>query len=539
MKTPKIFLSLSLTLLIGVVSCNEKKSQNKYANPEELERIHQFFNTLNSGYNFTLESINEGNVRRSLFVYDRYCFYYNFINYSSRGEHGMFYIEGQSVQDFHISNSEVVIDFHEGPGKVEVVENFAHDDYGYEFANIPISELLNVNWKNFYKVDDNEYYTQDRKINRVFCYYTNEYLCNWNDEYYDEEHYVDFSKSKSTLIFNPDGSATVFFEPYYKSNVGFESDGSILNIYNVGTTADEIIFNYREHPNPITKKANYGFNSDRYEITFGDAEIPFSEKFSGYISMIEDYNNAAITIYDMCYEDGIVADIVSNLGDDWALNEEDSAYWTSQKHHEVKTYVSESTITEFVQGQYIDNTVEVYLSFGVSPVSLEPTQVDKTLRPRGFFVMEIYRKLGEEAITDVNDITTYLETNVGSEYLFDLSRLRAYQYLVMRDYTENLTIKAAFESQGIYLFSYIELRIENLAENRVISFANGCKNDLLENDCYSTVTLDNNYNLSTEPDLEYFAGSENPLIQVMGAPIKDNANKITGYQIIIMCYGLN
>ena len=153
--------------------------------------------------------------------------------------------------------------------------------------------------------------------------------------------------------------------------------------------------------------------------------------------------------------------------------------------------------------------------------------------------MEIYRKLGEEAITDVNDITTYLETNVGSEYLFDLSRLRSYQYLVMRDYTENLTIKAAFESQGIYLFSYIELRIENLAENRVISLANGCKNDLLENDCYSTVTLDNSYNLSTEPDLEYFAGSENPPVQVMGAPIKDNANKITGYQIIIMCYGLN
>lgn len=538
MKTSKLFLSLSVAFLLGVVSCNEKKQANKYANPEELERIHELFSLMKDEYNFTLNSINDFNIKRTLSVYDKYCFYYSFINYSSSGSRGMFYIENQGTQDFHIDRDQVVVDFHEGPGKVELVENFAHSDDDSEFAHLPMSQLLNIDWTHFYKTDENTYWTKDKAINRVFCYYANEQLSNWNDIYggNDEERYISFSKSKSTLTFNEDGTVTIFFEPYQVRDVGFECDGATLIISDIGETTNEIISNYREHPDPVNKKENYGFNSSKYSSTLGNVVIPFSDKYSGYISMIEDYNNAVITIYDMSYEDGIVTDIVSNLGENWTYDEEDSAYWTEQKQHEVKTYKAESTITEYSQGHYVDTTVEVYISFGISPVSLEPTVVDRTLRPRGFFVMEIYRKLGQEAVTDVDEIVEYLETYVGEEYLFDLVRLRSYQYLVMRDLTENPTIIDAFEEQDIYLFNYIELRVENLPENRAKSFASNVKSDLLERECYSEVVLDNDYNLSTTPSLDYFSDIEEPLMQVLGSPIVDGAEQITGYKIIILCY---
>ena len=538
MKTSKLFLSLSVALLLGVVSCNEKKPAKKYANPEELERIHQLFTSMQEEYNFTLSSSNDFNVRRTLSVYDQYCFYYSFINYSSSGSRGMFYVENQGTQDFHIENDQVVVDFHEGPGKVELVENFAHSDDDSEFAHLPMSQFLNIDWTHFYKIDDDTYYTKDRAINRVFCYYTNEHLSNWNDIYggNNEERYISFSKSKSTLTFESDGTVTIFFEPYQVMDVGFECEGATLTISNIGETTNETISNYRENPDPISKKEGYGFNSNRYRATLGNVEIPFSDKYSGYISIIEDYNNAVITVYDMSYEDGIVTDIVSQLGSNWTYDEEDSAYWTEQKHHEVKTYKSNSTITEYIQGQYVDNVVEVYISFGVSPVSLEPTQVDKTLRPQGFFVMEIYRKLGQEAVTDVNEIITYLDTYVGEEYLFDLTRLRSYQYLVMRDYTENPTIIHAFEEQGIYLFNYIELRVENLSENHAKSFARSVQNDLSQKECYSEVILDNDFNLTAQPSLDYFSDIEEPLMQILGSPIIDSLGQITGYKLAIICY---
>lgn len=534
-----LFISSSVLLLsAGIISCNtnNKSSKKAYTDPEKLERLKDLFESMSTNYNFTLRSSNEGETTRTLSVYDRYCYYYTYQTRVRRGEHGMFYVEGQSTQDYHIDNNQVVIDFHEGPGKVELVENFAHDDYGNEFAHIPMSELLNVDWTHFYKVDENNYYTQDRKINRVFNYYTNEYLANWNDEYGGEEYYVDFSKSKTSFTFEADGSVSITFLPKYKSNVGFTSDGSFLTISKIGTTSNSIISDYLANPTPISKKEGYGFNTQDYQATFGDVSIPFSSKFSGYISPIEDYKNAAITVYDMCYEDGLLNDIRNNLPDNWEYDENESVVLSNMMGHDVYSYHSLSTITQEVEGQTVENTVDVYYSIAEVPAS--GSQVDLTLRPKGFFVGEIYRKLGEEAITEFDDIEAYLENNTNTDYLPDISRAEPYS-CILRDYSENETIRQSFASQNYYLDNYLVLRVEGISSNGAINLARNFRDDLNKLECYSSVSLDSStYELDASPNLAYFNNKGEPYMQIYGSTIKNSDDEIVGYQLVIIAYEL-
>ena len=544
MKNIKFWLLFAATTLTGsVLSCsNNNKGGNKphvdpepeYTDPEELIKLEDLFSNMSNEYNFTLCSENEGQTIRTLNVFDKYCYYYAYQTVTKGGEHGMFYVENQSTQDFHIEDNQIVIDFHEGPGKVELVENFAHDDYGSEFAHIPMSELLNVNWTHFYKVDENNYYTQDKKINRVFNYYTNQYLANWKDDYGGEEYYVNFSKSKTTITFNEDGSVFVTFLPKYKSSVGFSSEGSFLTISNIGTTSNQTISDYLANPTPITKKEGYGFNEQDYQATFGNVSIPFSNKFSGYFSAVEDYKNAAITVYDMCFEQGLLEDIQDNLPDNWEYDAQESLTLTQRMGHSVYSYHSLSTLTQEVEGQTVENTVDVYYSLAQVPAS--GSVVDLTLRPNGFFVGEIYRKLGEEAITDFDEIETYLDNNTNIDYLPDLTRAKPYS-CILRDYTENESIRQTFVAQGFYLYTYLVLRIEGISSGGAINLSKNFRDDLQKLECYSSVSLDDTtYDLVADPDIDFFEEAGEPYMQIFGSTIKNSEQTIIGYQLIMMAY---
>ena len=542
MKASKLFVLFGLLSLTGgVLSCsnNSKGGDHKpkdpeYTDPSELGKLEALFNALSTGYNFTLDSHNEADVYRTLNVFNKYCFYYSYHSFTKQGEHGMFYVEGQSTQDFHIENNQVVVDFHEGPGKVELVENFAHDDYGSEFAHIPMSELLGIDWTHFYKVDEDNYYTQDKAINRVFNYYTNEYLANWKDDYGGEDYYVNFDKSKTSFKFNNDGSVSITFLPKYQKNVSFSSNGSFLTISNIGATENPTISAYLANPNPITKRENYGFNEQDYLATFGNVSIPFSSKFSGYMSPYEDYKNAAITVYDMCYENGILEDIQSNLPDNWEYDEEESNYWTKEMGHTTYSYHSLSTISREVEGQTIENEVDVYYSIAMVPAGTD--EVERTLRPNGFFVGQVYRKLGEEAITDYDEIVAYLENNTNMDYLPDITRVQPYSP-VLRDYTEKDVIKQSFIAQGFYLYNYLELRVEGLSSGGAIRLAKNFRDDLNKLSCYSSVELnETTYDLTAMPDTNYFNQNGEPYMQIMGSAIRNSESEIVGYQLLIIAY---
>ena len=545
MKANKWLLLLSVITLSGALFGCDKSSGGsnppaptpgpEYPDPSELGKLESLFSSLTNEYNFTLHSHNEGDTDRVLNVYSKYAYYYSYSSYSHQGDYGRFYVEGQGAQDFHIENEQVVIDFHEGPGKINMVEYFAHDDYGDEFVHIPMSELLEVDWTHFFKSDENTFYTNDKKINRVFNYYTNEFYANWNDDYGGEEWYITFSKSKTVITFNNDDTVTVTFIPSYTKRVpsGATRTGSVLTISNIGTTSNQIISDYLANPQTFEKRESYDFNEVDYAATFGDVSIPFSSKFSPYISPIESYKNAAITVYDMCYETGLLADIQANLPANWAYDEKESNALTRQMGHLVYSYHATSTVISIVEGQEVENEVDVYYSIAEVPAS--GSTADRTLRPNGFFVGEIYRKLGTEAITDYDDIVSYLDTNTDLNYLPDISRIQPYSN-VLRDYTEEETIREAFEAQDLYLYNYLVLKIEGLSSGGAINLARNFRDDIKDKECYSEVTLSNTYDLNAAPNITFFNKLGEPYVQLMGSTIKDSSNTIIGYQLIILSY---
>ena len=78
--------------------------------------------------------------------------------------------------------------------------------------------------------------------------------------------------------------------------------------------------------------------------------------------------------------------------------------------------------------------------------------------------------------------------------------------------------------------------MENLSENHAKSFARSVQNDLSQKECYSEVILDNDFNLTAQPSLDYFSDIEEPLMQILGSPIIDSLGHITGYKLAIICY---
>ena len=542
----KISRNLTIAVLItlfGVTACNQKGSKSAapihYADPSELSKLENLFTNLSTSYNFTLNSVNESNINRTLNVFDKYSFYYTYINKTSRGEKGLFYIEDQGVQDFIVKDNNVNILFYEGPGKVEVVENYAHDDYGGQFSHLAMSSLLNVDWTHFYKIDENTYYTDDKDINRVFCLFSNCYYANWNDPIGGEESSLSYKGSKTTFTFKENGDVDILFNPKMKALNQEDYDsyygGSKLYIKNIGSTANEAISNYMEHPNPITKKDNYGFNLVNYYSTFGDVSIPFSNKLSGYLSLNEDYSQAAVTVYDTNPDVTVIDDIKNNLTSNWIYDEEESNYWTNQMGHKVYSYHSESTLTTYVQGSPVENQIEVYYSFGISPYDNHTTIIDQTLRPNGFFVGQIYRRLGEEAITNYDDIVKYFTEIDVISYLPNFEKLKSYD-LVLRDYSDNALLQEAFNEQGYYLYGYYDLTIENVTASKLYGLARNIRDDLNNCGFYSSVTLNTEtYDLQAAPDNAKFLADDSYPMQIIGSALKDSDNNINAYQLLIIC----
>ena len=516
---PVMFLSL-------LVSCGTPNTAN-----HSLDPVKELFEQLNNDYNFTLESVNEAKTSRKLEVFDRYCYYYSYQTRVRHGESGVFYIENQGVQDFELVNGEVNILFHEGlsEGKIDLVESFAHDDYGSQFAHIPMSSFLGVNYKKFVKKGDNTFTSEDKSVNRVFCYYTNNYYANWEKN--NEEAYIDFSKSTTTISIL-ENEVRVNFMPQLKNiGIDYTEDGSNLTISKIGSTRNEAIDNYRLNPNPMVKKSDYGFNQEKYAAVFGDASIPFSSKYSKYIDVLEYYEDSAINIFDIDYEDGIVDDIKSQLSNKWELDTADSEYWTTTYGFDVFAYCCDSEIEEIVEGNPITNTIEVYFLFGVSPVELEETEDGKILRPRGYFVGQLYRKLGEEAIEGGEAINQFFK-NIGIEDL--MPNFEKYESLspTLRDYSNNEALQASFAAQGYYLVSYYQIDLSSVTASNVSRVAKNLRDDFSNISFYSEVTLDEtDYSLTVTPDLVAFEEDGTFPISIAGGTLKDEQGTIYGYRL--------
>lgn len=526
MKMNKFGISI-FALLLSLTSCGGNNGGGNSSSP-----LKELFEQLASGYNFTLESVNEATTRRKIEVFDKYNYYYSYQTRTSYGASGLFYIEGQGVQDYELKDGEVNVLFHEGIGKVDVVEVFAHDDYGSQFAHIPMSSFLSVDYKKFHK-DGDSYVSTDKDINRVFVYYTNNYFANW--EKGNEDAYIDFSKSTTTITIQQN-KVLVNFLPEVR-NVGFDytEDGSFLTISKIGSTSNSVIENYVSNPGPLVKKTGYGFDENKYQATFGTAVIPFTSKYSAYLDVLEYYSDKAINIFDIEFEDGIVEDIISNLSSDWEIAAEDAEYWTSEYGFDVHAYHTVAQVKEIVEDVEVTNDIEVYFLFGISPVELEDTEAGKILRPNGYFVGQIYCKAGEEVIEGSAAINEFFVGRGIDDLVPDFNRYRSLS-LTMRDYSENPIIQASFEMQGIYLFGYYQITFNGVTSSNVATVTEYLRSDFAKISFYKNVTVDSDYNLSVEPDFDAFAADATFPMQALGSPIRDEQNNITGYQLIIISF---
>ena len=89
--------------------------------------------------------------------------------------------------------------------------------------------------------------------------------------------------------------------------------------------------------------------------------------------------------------------------------------------------------------------------------------------------------------------------------------------------------------QGLYLFGYYIITLNNVTSSNIGTVAGYLKSDFEKISFYSKVTLDENYNLTVEPDFEAFAEDGTFPIQAVGSPLK-NDDEIYGYQLIIISF---
>ena len=536
MKKHLLLSIAAIALSLGAISCKQEEKE-KYSPVEDLERLINTFEQMNETYNFYLKSYNEAKVENELYVYSRDCYLYR-LKTITTGSHesGMIYVDGQGVFDYEIKDGVLVPLFCEGPGKVDVVNTFAYGPSG--FAHYNLDKLLELDTTKFVKVDNNTFKTHDKQINKLASIFTNEYYLSFEADGSDtSSNYINYSKSKTVFEYNVRGELTINFHPSYKSIVPSAEKGNVSRLYikNIGTTVNAAVNAYIANPDPLVKKESYGFDENEFEKAFGNTSIPFSNEYSKYLGISEDYANWGISFYDFDYTDNLLSDIDSQMGslEEWVYNEDESSYLSSQFQFTVKSYVFQATISEEIEEQTIETVVPVYFSYGICPKENQQAE-DQILRPKGYFVGSIYRKTTEESISGYEKVSEYMTTIGIDSYYPGLGRFRNMN-MTLTDYSENASLRDSFEQQGLYLYTYIELVILDLNSSNIDSAISYIKNDISGTGYYTSVSVDAARGLSVVPNKAKFVQEAEHVMQILGSPyMNDKTSEIVGYSLIFI-----
>ena len=480
-----------LPLIIGIASCG-----NSDGDPSTT--VKDFFENLNnSNYNFTFTSKNEVNSVRTLEVYNDSAFLFNSKKESGSASKqirndGMFYIENQGVQDYELdSNGDVVVTFIEGPGKVNVPLSFAHDPNYHsdsQFSHIPLQRVLDFDYTKFLE-KDGKIYSKDRDIIEAISLLSNSYFANWddpNDGGEGTDYLLDFDKCSVDVSLNNGEMKFELIEAYTPvvGDMGVTYT-SLFTIKDVGTTSNTKILDYMSNPTPLTKKSAYTEDLEGFAKAFGDVNIPFVEdEFSNLLSIIEDFDNAYMTVFDSNPNEDVLNAFIGEIEQDdkWVYDPDYSKIaQESSYYNKVPVYVYNQETT------YDEQSFNVQLSVTyVSPSDLDDE--DKVLRPNGFFYMNVYQFdldsqiVGYEKIKDKFDSIGYLELFP----MFSKVDSFTYQLIDMSEYIDVVDME-----NGLPIDSFYVLYISGFKSSQIDSFLSSWKEEVFATNKY--IELDDDY----------------------------------------------
>ena len=489
MKLNRLLFTLGLLFSsLGVVGCN------KTVPHEELK---EFFQTLNeSNYNFTFSSQNEGNTVRELQVYSKDAY---LLGTGLRGKissrYGIFYVNEQGTQDYHLDSSgNVVIDFYEGPGRVEnIPETFANDlQYGSDsgFSHVPLSKALALDASKFtFEKESNGelvFLSKDREINRDITFLSNAYYANWDRET-REDYYLDFNKCETRAYLSGDivtFELTCVFQKSFTSAPKNYDDKPYFTISNIGNTSNKKIADYLANPSPLSPKTAYYSDEVKYEETFGDANLPFAgDKHGSLLSVSENYRIYSVDIFDSSANEDISSWFVNQFENtDWIYSKDDSdsAKETFSYHDaDIKTYVKEVTIDQ--NGQFAQ--FKVYFTFVYVPKAMLD-EFDKLLRPNGFFYGELYRLTDNEAVYGYDNVKAVLDNNALTEYIPIFPNYDGFNYSIssLASYFDEVIL-----DNGFMIVSYYIVTITGFTSEKLQEFINEWKTEILKNSAFQDV----------------------------------------------------
>ena len=394
-------------LLLPVISLLVGCGDSPVVPPEQS--LKEYIESLKD-YNFTFSSLNASKRMRVLEVYSKDSFLLRRGTYSTSfrqlSNFGMFYIEDQGVQDYHLdASNDVVVDFIEGVGQINVPGSFAYDA-GYHtdsaFSHLPVETVFDFDADKFTK-DGKEYITHDRDIIEAISLLSNSYYSNWEDVSEGgkpTDYYLDFSKC--TVVATLEGNTLTFeLQEDYQDWLAQELDGRTYSSYfvisNVNNTHNDKIESYMANPTPLVKKTAYTTDLEGFQNAFGDATIPFlSDKYSNVLSITEDFEtDYYMNIFDSNPGEGILEELLGLMDND--------EYWVydafSSKQAKKQQYYSDADTYAYTRTVTIDEE-EIHLQFVFTYVNKSLLDdIDKELRPNGFFYASLYRyELSDETI---------------------------------------------------------------------------------------------------------------------------------------------
>lgn len=523
MKLKTFILPILLsTFAISITGCNNQPSSPRFVDAD----LKDYFDCLkDSNYNFTFESLNEGGHYRKLYSLSPDAFYiqrgriYREQLYIT-SQYGMFYIEGQGTQDYIVdADSNVIVEFFEGPGRLEnLTESFSSDmEYGMEnyFSHVPISTFLNMDLSEFSVVskegDTLTYSTQNRQINEMMSYLSNAWYANWDIDT-PSDYYLDLNKCTTNAKIENDKLIFEFVSCFQKNIQGLPEDNvyvSTFSVYDPGTTHESVVENYIAHPNPIERKDGYFTDMNAFSKTFGEVAIPFAgEKHGQLLSVTESYSSYSVNIFDSSTSSDIAdwfrGELVKSEYN-WNYDEEQSQAASERFPYSSEVYAFSKNVTLVESGE--TSEFKVYFTFTFVPASMLD-EGDKALRPNGFFYAEIYRLIDDEAIVGYDNIKDALK-NVGSDAYYPLfENVESYHYSMINliDVSSGVEI-----DEGMELVVFYQITITGFTHENLLTFLNNWKIEILKMPEYQDVSeSEDDFSLTcsanfTESDLIFSA----------------------------------
>ena len=515
MKKRIIFTFLAALLLAG---CNTSGGENT-----NIEDLSEFFVTLQeSDYNFTLYSKNESSRWRELrsLSTDAISFQSGRI-YANKNyvlnRYGMFYVEGQGVQDYSLTeNDEVIVEFYEGPGRVNIPATFAGDTQYFSdsyFSHLPVDELIGLDLSSFRQESKGKFYSKDKNINEKFCLLTNAYYLNW-DAYTPLDLYIDFSKCITYVTLENNtlkAEVKMGFNDAAKKALGIDDDYDLrpeMSISNLGNTHHQSVEAYLAKPNQPVKKTSFVDDEEEFAKTFGNVALPTpNDDFGALVSTYADYQNTNMTIFDSSATSNSIKSFKAALdadGSSWYFNEAQTEESKSKYPYDSELYTYSCDVVVVEDGELVEFVD--YLTFTFVPADmLEP--IDRAIRPNGYFYAELYRLVDSEAIVGYENIKETFESLGLTETIPMFPDVIGFRYS-LRDLTGIVPVDGISENSEL-AFLY-EITITKFTLDEIKDFVSTWKNNILAIDNYQEdPDVTEQYQLSIAGSFEEDGGSLN------------------------------